>query len=65
MVIVNFLKKFIDGYKKGEINNSFKTWYNETIIGFEKGALNMISVGVAIATAGIIVGAVSTGKSYR
>jgi TRAP-type uncharacterized transport system fused permease subunit len=34
------------------------------IIGFEKGALNMVGVGIAIATAGIIVGAVgSTGLS--
>jgi TRAP-type uncharacterized transport system fused permease subunit len=33
-------------------------------VGFEKGALNMVGVGIAIATAGIIVGAVgSTGLS--
>jgi len=64
LIIVNLLKKFFDGYKKGEINNSFKIWYNETIVGLQKGAFNMISVGVAIASAGIIVGAVaSTGLS--
>ena len=41
-----------------------KDWYKETIIGLEKGAFNMIAVGVAIATAGVIVGAVgSTGLS--
>ena len=38
--------------------------YNKVITGLEKGALNMISVAIAIATAGIIVGAVaSTGLS--
>ena len=43
---------------------AFKIWFNQTIIGFEKGALNMVGVGIAIATAGIIVGAVgSTGLS--
>ena len=41
-----------------------KIWFNQTIVGFEKGALNMVGVGIAIATAGIIVGAVgSTGLS--
>ena len=34
--------------------------FNKVITGFEKGAVNMISVGIAIATAGIIVGAVSS-----
>ena len=39
-------------------------WFNQTVTGFEKGALNMVGVGIAIATAGIIVGAVgSTGLS--
>ncbi len=33
---------------------------NQIITGFEKGAINMVSVGIAIATAGIIVGAVSS-----
>ncbi len=38
--------------------------YNKVISGLEKGALNMVSLAVAIATAGIIVGAVaSTGLS--
>tara|TARA_B100001093_G_scaffold518972_1_gene605825 strand:+ start:406 stop:2760 length:2355 start_codon:yes stop_codon:yes gene_type:complete len=46
---------FITGLKKG---------YNKIVTGLEKGALNMISVAIAIATAGIIVGAVaSTGLS--
>ena len=41
-----------------------KIWYNQTVVGFQKGAINMVAVGIAIATAGIIVGAVgSTGLS--
>ena len=41
-----------------------KNGYNKIITGLEKGALNMVSVAIAIATAGIIVGAVaSTGLS--
>ena len=60
LLTVNFLKKFFDGYKKGNLTDSLKIWYNETITGFERGALNMVGVGVAIATAGIIVGAVAS-----
>ena len=60
LLIVNFLKKLLVGYKKGETISFIKIWYNETITGLEKGALNMVSVGVAIATAGIIVGAVAS-----
>ena len=48
-------ERMIIGLKKG---------YNKIITGLEKGALNMVSVAIAIATAGIIVGAVaSTGLS--
>ena len=44
--------------------NGLLRGYNKVITGLEKGALNMISVAIAIATAGIIVGAVaSTGLS--
>ena len=44
--------------------NGLRSGYNKVITGLEKGALNMISVAIAIATAGIIVGAVaSTGLS--
>ena len=61
LIIVNF------GYilfKKQDFKVAIKTWFNQTIVGFEKGALNMVGVGIAIATAGIIVGAVgSTGLS--
>jgi len=48
-------ESFVSGLREG---------YNKVITGLEKGALNMISVAIAIATAGIIVGAVaSTGLS--
>jgi len=61
LIIVNF------GYilfKNPDFKVAIKTWFNQTIVGFEKGALNMVGVGIAIATAGIIVGAVgSTGLS--
>ena len=60
LLIVNLLKKILEGYRKKETIHFIKIWYNETITGLEKGALNMVSVGVAIATAGIIVGAVAS-----
>ena len=51
-------------FKSHDFKVAIKTWFNQTIVGFEKGALNMVGVGIAIATAGIIVGAVgSTGLS--
>ncbi len=61
LVLVNLINLLI----KNEIKkNAFKEWFNQTIVGCEKGALNMVAVGIAIATAGIIVGAVgSTGLS--
>ncbi len=61
LIIVNLFNKII---KESSYKNGFKIWFNQTIVGFEKGALNMVGVGIAIATAGIIVGAVgSTGLS--
>ncbi|MDB3857806.1 TRAP transporter permease [Pelagibacteraceae bacterium] len=61
LIIVNLINRI----SKQEIfQDGLKTWFNETIVGLEKGALNMVGVGIAIATAGIIVGAVgSTGLS--
>ena len=51
-------------FKNHDFKVAIKTWFNQTVVGFEKGALNMVGVGIAIATAGIIVGAVgSTGLS--
>ncbi len=61
LIIVNLLNKL---FKEKNFKNALIYWYNQTVVGFEKGALNMVSVGIAIATAGIIVGAVgSTGLS--
>ena len=61
LIIVNLLNKI---FKEKNLKNALIYWYNQTVGGFEKGALNMVSVGIAIATAGIIVGAVgSTGLS--
>ncbi len=61
LIIVNLLNKI---FKEKHFKNALIYWYNQTVVGFEKGALNMVSVGIAIATAGIIVGAVgSTGLS--
>tara|TARA_A100001011_G_scaffold400487_1_gene515423 strand:+ start:6649 stop:8976 length:2328 start_codon:yes stop_codon:yes gene_type:complete len=61
LVLVNLINKLL---KNGNLREGLKTWFNQTITGFEKGALNMVGVGIAIATAGVIVGAVgSTGLS--
>jgi len=61
LLIVNLVSRLV---KESNFINAFKIWFNETIVGFEKGALNMVGVGIAIATAGVIVGAVgSTGLS--
>ena len=61
LIFVNLINKLI---KEQNIKNGLKTWFNQTIIGFEKGGINMVAVGIAIATAGVIVGAVgSTGLS--
>jgi len=61
LLIVNLVSRIV---KESNFINALKIWFNETIVGFEKGALNMVGVGIAIATAGVIVGAVgSTGLS--
>ncbi len=61
LLIVNLASRLV---KESNFMNALKIWFNETIVGFEKGALNMVGVGIAIATAGVIVGAVgSTGLS--
>ncbi len=61
LIFVNLINKII---KEKNFKNSLIVWYNQTIVGFEKGAINMVAVGIAIATAGVIVGAVgSTGLS--
>jgi len=61
LIFVNLINKLI---KQLNFKDGLKTWFNQTIVGFEKGAINMVGVGIAIATAGVIVGAVgSTGLS--
>ena len=61
LILVNLINKLI---KQPNFQDALKTWFNQTIVGFEKGAINMVGVGIAIATAGVIVGAVgSTGLS--
>ena len=61
LIIVNLFNLFV---KHSNFKDALKLWFNQTIVGFQKGAINMVAVGIAIATAGIIVGAVgSTGLS--
>tara|TARA_Y100001970_G_C14226329_1_gene855913 strand:- start:558 stop:2921 length:2364 start_codon:yes stop_codon:yes gene_type:complete len=64
LIFVNLINQLIKTSKNKNSKDAFKIWFNQTIVGFEKGAINMVAVGVAIATAGVIVGAVgSTGLS--
>ncbi len=64
LVLVNLINKLFTLRKESNFKDGLKVWFNQTIIGFEKGAINMVAVGIAIATAGVIVGAVgSTGLS--
>ena len=64
LILVNLIEKLFKSNKDQNFKNSLKIWFNQTVVGFEKGAINMVAVGIAIATAGIIVGAVgSTGLS--
>ncbi len=64
LILVNLIEKLFKLNKDQNFKNSLKIWFNQTVVGFEKGAINMVAVGIAIATAGIIVGAVgSTGLS--
>jgi len=61
LILVNLINRLI---KNSDLKTGLIEWYNQTIVGFQKGAINMVGVGIAIATAGIIVGAVgSTGLS--
>ena len=61
LLAVIVIQNILAAYKNNlSITDSIKLSYNQIITGFQKGAINMISVGVAIATAGIIVGAVSS-----
>ena len=65
LFFIIFIKEILTAIR---LNQGLLKWiregYNKVITGLEKGAFNMISVAIAIATAGIIVGAVaSTGLS--
>ena len=61
LILVNLINKII---KEKNLLEALKIWFNQTIVGFQKGGINMVAVGIAIATAGVIVGAVgSTGLS--
>ncbi len=64
LVLVNLINKLFKSRKESNFKEALKIWFNQTIVGFQKGAINMVAVGIAIATAGVIVGAVgSTGLS--
>ncbi len=65
LMVIIFVKELLDAKKNNlTLSNALKLGFNKVIGGLEKGAINMISVAIAIATAGIIVGAVaSTGLS--
>ena len=57
MNIVNLFNRLL---KNQDYKKSLSIWFNETITGFQKGAINMVPVAIAIACAGIIVGSVSS-----
>ena len=65
LMIIIIIREILAAKKKNFSQlEGFKIGVNEIILGLEKGAINMVSVAIAIATAGIIVGAVaSTGLS--
>ena len=65
LMLIILVKEVLDSKKDGlNYLNGFYKGINKVIAGLEKGAINMISVAIAIATAGIIVGSVaSTGLS--
>ena len=61
LILIILIKEILENKKQGfALKNGVKKGFNQIITGFEKGAINMVSVGIAIATAGIIVGAVSS-----
>ena len=61
LIVIIIFKEIFENKRQGfAFNNGIIKGFNQIITGFEKGAINMVSVGIAIATAGIIVGAVSS-----
>jgi len=65
LMVIILVREILAAKKKNlSLFGGLKFGINEIIAGLEKGAINMINVAIAIATAGIIVGAVaSTGLS--
>jgi len=65
LMVIIVVREVLDSKKNNlSLFNGLKLGINKIIAGLEKGAINMISVAIAIATAGIIVGSVaSTGLS--
>ena len=65
LILIIFVKEILVSNKNNfSYVNGFFNGFNKVLLGLEKGAINMISVAIAIATAGIVVGAVaSTGLS--
>ncbi len=61
LMIIILIREILDARKNNlNIVNALKLGFNKVVGGLERGAINMISVAIAIATAGIIVGAVSS-----
>ncbi len=61
LILIILIKEILSSKKENQLLKiGFINAFNKIITGFEKGAINMVSVGIAIATAGIIVGAVSS-----
>ena len=61
LILIILIKEILISKKENqETKTGLIKAFNKIITGFEKGAVNMVSVGIAIATAGIIVGAVSS-----
>ena len=65
LMLIIIIREMLSSKKNNlSVFNGLKMGVNGIIAGLEKGAINMVSVAIAIATAGIIVGAVaSTGLS--
>ena len=57
LILVNLVSRII---KNPDFKTGLIDWYNQTIIGLQKGASNMVGVGIAMATAGVSVGAVGS-----
>ena len=47
LIFVNLINKLIKNFN---FQDGLKSWFNETIVGFEKGALNMVGLGMGLPT---------------